>query len=65
MTTGPAMQTYEIRLLAADGTIAMVHLTACDSVEQALERARTIGGVHYDRYEVWQGTHKVAEGRAP
>jgi hypothetical protein len=68
MTTGredgAAMQTYEIRFLAADGSIAMIHLTACDSAEEAQERARAVNGVSFDRYEIWQGTHKIAEGRA-
>ncbi|MBS0275354.1 MAG: hypothetical protein JSR55_13440 [Proteobacteria bacterium] len=60
-----AIQTYEIRLLAANGSVAMIHLTACNSIEEASHRARAIGGITYDRYEIWRGTHKVAERHTP
>ena len=59
------MLTYEIRLLNAGGETVMIHVTACDSVEQALERLAGIEGVSFARYEIWQGGRKVSEGDAP
>jgi len=32
---------FEIRYFRADGTLAIVHITACDSHAEAEERART------------------------
>jgi len=58
------MRTFEIRLLNSEGGTAMIHVTACDTVEQACERLAGIQGVSYVRYEIWQGGHKVLEGPA-
>lgn len=58
------MLTFEIRLLDSEGGTTMIHVTACDTVEQACERLAGIRGVSYARYEIWQGGHKVSEGFA-
>ncbi|HEY8948852.1 MAG TPA: hypothetical protein VIM56_08200 [Rhizomicrobium sp.] len=58
------MLTFEIRLLNGEGHTAMIHVTACDTVDEARERLAGIVGVHYVRYEIWQGGHKVLEGPA-
>jgi hypothetical protein len=56
------MLTYEIRLLNGGGETVMIHVTACDTPEQALERLAHLDGVAYAHYEIWQGGQKLAEG---
>ena len=56
------MPTYEIRLLDAGGETVMIHVTSCNTPEQAFERLVRVDGVSYARYEIWQGGHKVSEG---
>ncbi len=59
------MQTYEIRLLKADGTVAMIHLTTCVSDDEAIARVADIRDIAFDRYEIRQDRRKVAEGAKP
>ncbi|HEY7978182.1 MAG TPA: hypothetical protein VID67_08300 [Rhizomicrobium sp.] len=56
------MQTFEIRLMAEDGSTILIHLTVCNSVHEARERADAINNVSYERYEIWRGARKVADG---
>lgn len=59
------MLTYEIRLLNAGGGTVMIHVTSCDSTEEARGRIDGTGGVAFDRFEIWQDGKKVAEGPNP
>jgi len=42
---------FEIRYFRADGTLAIVHITACDSHDEAEECART-HQCDYSRFEI-------------
>jgi len=46
---------FEIRYFRADGTLAIVHITACDSHAEAEERARTHQHDHA-RFEILEIT---------
>jgi len=46
---------FEIRYFHADGTLAIVHITACDSPAEAEERARTQQDGHA-RFEIFEIT---------
>jgi hypothetical protein len=59
------VQTYEIRLLDGNGDTVMIHVTSCGSAEEAQARATSISGVRFDRFEIWHGGQKLAEGRSP
>ncbi len=47
------MPDFEIRYFHADGTLAIVHITVCDSHADAEERARTHQS-DYSRFEVFE-----------
>ena len=56
------MLTFEIRLLNCGGETVMIHVTTCDTPEQAFERLAQLDGVSYTHYEIWQGGQKLSEG---
>lgn len=60
-----ATPTFEIRLMAADGGMVMIHLTVCETAQEAEARACAIDGVAYDRYEIWESGRKAASGTNP
>jgi hypothetical protein len=62
-TTGvSAMEAYEIRLINADGSTALLYVTQCASDADAIHTAQTIKHATCERFEIWRGLHKIAEG---
>ncbi len=49
------MPDFEIRYFRDDGTLAIVHITVCDSLTEAREHARQ-HQQHYARFEVFEAT---------
>ena len=47
------MPDFEIRYFHADGTLAIVHITVCDSAAEAEEHARQ-HQQNYSRFEVFE-----------
>jgi hypothetical protein len=59
------MQTYEIRLLDGNADTVIIHVTSCDNAEEAQARVASINDVRFDRFEIWHGGQKLAEGANP
>ncbi|MGH6872540.1 MAG: hypothetical protein ACREHE_13650 [Rhizomicrobium sp.] len=59
------METYEIRFLDRQGALVLVYFAQCASDGDARSRVPRMTEVHYDHYELWNGTGLVAEGPRP
>ena len=58
----PPQRKYELRLLERDGRTIGVYAFNCSSDEKAKARIFTITDQLYDRFEIWKGMERIAEG---
>jgi hypothetical protein len=57
-----SMQTYELRLIEADGQTIGLYSFECRDDERARASIFAMGDTPYARYEIWHGMEKISEG---
>ena len=56
------MRAYELRLLDGRGSTVAIYAVNCANDQTAQTSILSVGDVDYERYEVWQGMQRIAEG---